>query len=170
MGFHTRGEMGGIWSPPIKLVDGVWFGIDDQWIGPATRFSSGYGSVRMDLPDTGGVRVARTDFVPGERRGVLIRLRLSNPGARTQRVRLMMDAHSELMSIYPWGETKPYTQKEFNLRDDVAFRDRTLTFTERGTPPLANVEPHDWAAAVGSSLKPIGTARARAIAGRRSRP
>ena len=156
MGFHTRGEMGGIWSPPIKLVDGVWFGIDDQWIGPATRFSSGYGHVRMDLPDTSGVRVARTDFVPGERRGVLIRLRLTNPGARTQRVRLMMDAHSELMSIYPWGETKPYTQKEFNLRDEVAFRDRTLTFTERGTPPLANVEPHDWAAAVGSLLKPIG--------------
>jgi hypothetical protein len=31
MGFHTRGEMGGIWSPPIKLLDGIWFGIDDQW-------------------------------------------------------------------------------------------------------------------------------------------
>src|SRR2546425_8835823 len=22
MGFHTRGEMGGIWTPPIKLLDG----------------------------------------------------------------------------------------------------------------------------------------------------
>jgi hypothetical protein len=28
MGFHTRGEMGGIWSPPIKLLDGIWFGIE----------------------------------------------------------------------------------------------------------------------------------------------
>jgi hypothetical protein len=43
MGFHTRGEMGGIWSPPIKLLDGIWFGIDDGWIGPATRFTSGRG-------------------------------------------------------------------------------------------------------------------------------
>src|SRR5437868_6797391 len=35
MGFHTRGEMGGIWTPPIKLLDGIWFGINSKWIGPA---------------------------------------------------------------------------------------------------------------------------------------
>ena len=27
--------MGGIWTPPLKLLDGIWFGIDDQWVGPA---------------------------------------------------------------------------------------------------------------------------------------
>ena len=43
MGFHTRGEMGGIWTPPIKLLDGIWFGINGQWIGPATSFTSGFG-------------------------------------------------------------------------------------------------------------------------------
>ncbi|MGH3149029.1 MAG: hypothetical protein ACRDTR_24880, partial [Rubrobacter sp.] len=43
MGFHTRGEMGGVWSPPIKLLDGLWFGIGDRWIGPAREFTSGYG-------------------------------------------------------------------------------------------------------------------------------
>ena len=32
-GFHTRGEMGGVWTPPIKLVDGIWFGVGDDWIG-----------------------------------------------------------------------------------------------------------------------------------------
>ncbi|CAN5687873.1 hypothetical protein BH24ACT22_BH24ACT22_20220 [soil metagenome] len=30
MGFHTRGEMAGVWAPPIKLLDGIWFGIDDE--------------------------------------------------------------------------------------------------------------------------------------------
>src|SRR4051794_30461609 len=24
-GWHIRGEMGGFWTPPIKLLDGVWF-------------------------------------------------------------------------------------------------------------------------------------------------
>ena len=24
-GWHTRGEMGGIWLPPLKLLDGLWF-------------------------------------------------------------------------------------------------------------------------------------------------
>ena len=31
-GFHTRGEMGGFWTPPIKLLDGVWFGVDGPWL------------------------------------------------------------------------------------------------------------------------------------------
>ena len=53
MGFHTRGEMGGIWTPPIKLLDGIWFGINGQWIGPATRFTSGFGYVQMALPTPG---------------------------------------------------------------------------------------------------------------------
>ena len=60
MGFHTRGEMGGIWSPPLKLLDGLWFSIDGEWVGPATRFRSGYGYVEMDLPDTAGLEVRRT--------------------------------------------------------------------------------------------------------------
>ncbi len=50
MGFHTRGEMGGIWTPPIKLLDGIWFGVNGQWIGPATKFTSGFGYVQMALP------------------------------------------------------------------------------------------------------------------------
>src|SRR5450432_3232482 len=47
MGFHTRGEMGGIWTPPIKLLDGIWFGINGNWIGPATRFSSEIGRAHV---------------------------------------------------------------------------------------------------------------------------
>ena len=46
--------MGGVWAPPLKLVDGVWFGVDDQWVGPATRFTSGQGYTRFDLPDAAG--------------------------------------------------------------------------------------------------------------------
>lgn len=74
MGFHTRGEMGGIWSPPIKLLDGVWFGVDGQWIQPDTKFTSGYGYVKMDLPGRDGLSVERTDFVPDGRRAVLFGL------------------------------------------------------------------------------------------------
>ena len=131
MGFHTRGEMGGVWTPPIKLVDGIWFGIGRQWIGPATRFTSGYGHVKMRLPRTGGLRVERTDFVPGEARGVLVGLRLEGRGRQT--VRLRMQTHSELMGIYPWGETKPHTQSTFNLPDSVGLHGRSLVFREQGS-------------------------------------
>src|SRR5438552_13730926 len=96
MGFHTRGEMGGIWTPPIKLLDGIWFGINGQWIGPATRFTSGFGYVQMALPSTNGVQITRTDFAPDGRRAVEFGLTLtsSNPMPFT----LDVDAPSHLMS------------------------------------------------------------------------
>ena len=153
MGFHTRGEMGGIWSPPIKLVDGIWFGINKAWIGPATRFTSGYGHVKMRLPGRGGLSIERTDVVPGEARGVLIGLTLKANGPRT--VNLRMQTHSELMSIYPWGETKPYDQRTFNLADKASYGGGALVFTEQGKP-APEAETHDWAAAVGSREVPTG--------------
>jgi hypothetical protein len=154
MGFHTRGEMGGIWSPPIKLLDGIWFGINNKWIGPADRFTSGYGHVKMNLPGRKGFAVTRTDFVPDGHRAALFGLTFDT-GKTPQRFTLKMDAHSELIGAYPWGETNP-DQKSFNLEDTASFEDGKLVFREQGTPPVANAEPHDWAAVVGSSLTPTG--------------
>src|SRR4051812_47190482 len=54
-GWHITGEMGGIWAPPLKLADGVWFGVDDQWVGPATKFTSGRGYVRYAYPALDGL-------------------------------------------------------------------------------------------------------------------
>ena len=80
------GEMGGVWAPPLKLVDGVWFGVGDQWVGPATKFSSGWGYTRYDLPDAGGLQLQRTDFAPdGQPRGAL-RPAAHQPGAADKTV------------------------------------------------------------------------------------
>jgi len=95
-GWHITGEMGGVWTPPLKLVDGVWFGLDGQWVGPATTFTSGWGYTRFNLPDTAGLRVERTDFAPDGRRAALLGLKITNPGAARD-VKLTIDAHSELM-------------------------------------------------------------------------
>src|SRR6266516_783497 len=153
MGFHTRGEMGGIWTPPVKLLDGIWFGINGQWIGPATTFTSGFGYVHMALPSTGpsagGVQLSRTDFAPDGRRAVEIGLTLT-AGSQAAKVNLNVDAHSELMSAYPWGSTKP-DQTTFNLPDKAAFNGKQLVFTDTGTPPAANASPHAWAAIVGAT-------------------
>jgi hypothetical protein len=157
MGFHTRGEMGGIWTPPIKLLDGIWFGVNGQWVGPAARFTSGFGYVQMALPATGGVQLTRTDFAPDGRRAVEIGLTLTAP-SRAADVNLTVDAHSELMSAYPWGFTTP-DQTTFNLPDQASFNGQQLVFTENGTPPAANAEPHSWAALVGATgLTPVSHA------------
>ena len=80
-GWHITGEMGGVWTPPLKLVDGVWFGVDGQWIGPATKFTSGWGFTRYRLPAPTACACSRTDFVPDGARGALFGLRITNPGA-----------------------------------------------------------------------------------------
>ena len=148
MGFHTQGEMGGIWSPPVKLLDGIWFGVGQSWIGPAQKFTSGWGYTQMDLPATGGVSATRTDFVPDGRRAVVVGLQLTG-GRKSTTINLKVDAHSELMSVYPWGSTTP-SQTTFNLPDTSSFDGTHLVFEDKGQSD-PNAAPHDWAAVVGAT-------------------
>ena len=159
-GFHTRGEMGGFWLPNLKLLDGIWFGIEGDWIGPGTRTTSGWGYVRTDLPATHGVQASRTDFVPDGVSGALVGLSLRANRNRT--ITLRVDAHSELLGSYPWGETTP-SQLDVNLPDSAAVVGTHLEFHDQGTPPNSNVERHNWAAAVGSDLTPTDSRDRRGL-------
>lgn len=152
-GWHIRGEMGGFWTPPIKLLDGVWFGANGTWL-KAGRFTEGTGYTTMNLAGPGGLTVQRVDVVPDGGRAALIGLRFP-AGAGT--VHLTVDAHSELLSAYPWGWTSP-GQATVNLPDTGSFDGRSLIFRDQGTPPVPNARPHDWAALVGSDLTPAGHA------------
>ena len=152
-GWHIRGEMGGFWTPPIKLLDGVWFGVNGTWL-KADRFTEGAGYATMNLAGPGGLTVQRIDVVPDGGRAALIGLRFP-AGAGT--VQLTVNAHSELLSAYPWGGTNP-GQATFNLPDTGSFDGRNLVFRDHGTPPVANARLHDWAALVGSGLTPTGHA------------
>jgi hypothetical protein len=151
-GWHITGEMGGVWSQPLKLVDGVWFGIGDNWLPAATKFTSGWGYTRMDFPDTDGLQVSRTDFAPDGHRAALFGLHLSNAGDVPKTVAVKVDVHSEVMSQYPWGGTTP-SAGDFNLQDTGSFADGDLVFHDQGTPN-PNAGAHDWVAAVGSNPAP----------------
>jgi hypothetical protein len=157
-GWHITGEMGGVWTPPLKLVDGVWFGIDGQWVGQATEFRSGWGYTEMDFPDTARLGVERTDYAADGGRAVLFGLKLTNPSHRKRTATVMVDAHSELMGAYPWGFTGVTPNASDNLADTAAFDGRGLVFREQGKLPHANAEVHDWAALVGSDRRPISGA------------
>jgi len=153
-GWHTTGEMGGLWTPPLKLLDGVWFGLGGSWLGgqaKAESFTAGHGYTRIRY-DTGGVRVERTDVAPDGVRAGLIGLTLTSAKART--VRLDVDAHSELMTAYPWGATTP-DQRAVNLPDTGAYAGGSLVFRERGTPKVPNATAHDFAVMVAADRAPI---------------
>jgi hypothetical protein len=151
-GWHSTGEMGGVWAPPLKLVDGVWFGIDGQWIGPARRFSSGWGYTRYDLPHTGGLKLQRTDFAPDGRRAVLFGLRMTNPAGADKTLTVKVDAHSELLGAYPWGFTGVTPNASDNIPDQGSFTGSALQFTDDGALPGAPT--HHYAALVAASQAP----------------
>jgi hypothetical protein len=117
MGWHIRGEMGGVWAHPIKLLDGYWFALDGQWIPQATKFTSGAGYTQMQFPTTDGLNVTRTEFSPDGSPVVLVGLTLQNPDSVSKSVKLAMHARSEIMAAYPWGWTTP-NAKEFNGPDE----------------------------------------------------
>jgi hypothetical protein len=81
----------------------------------------------------------------------LVGLTLTSPQART--VPVAMDAHSELMSSYPWGWTTP-NAGTFNLPDTGSYAGGALVFRDTGTPPVANADRHDWAALVAGNRTP----------------
>jgi hypothetical protein len=160
-GWHIAGEMGGIISPPLKLLDSVYFGVNGKWVGQATRFTSGWGYTRYDLPPVDGIRLTRTDFVPDGRRGALLGLTLRGSERKKQTAEVMVDAHSELMTQYPWGfdpqpDRQPNTpHASDNAEDSGAFDRRRLVFRDTGRMP-GETRNHSYTAIVGSERKPSG--------------
>jgi hypothetical protein len=152
-GWHITGEMGGVWAPPLKLVDGVWFGIDNTWVGQATRFVSGQGYIRYELPPVDGLKLDRTDFAPDAHRSVLFGLTLTNPGP-TKTVTVKADAHSELMGAYPWGFSGVVPNASGNLPDHGSFDGHALTFTDDGSVG-GGAPVHHYTAMVASDRRPV---------------
>src|SRR4051812_37683780 len=137
--------MGGIVTPPLKLLDALYLGVNRRWVGPATRFTSGWGYVRYDLPPMAGLALRRTDVAPDGRRGALVGLRLTNPGRRKKTVKVRVDAHSELMTQYPWSSTTPNAGEE-NGADRAAYNRHELVFRDA---------KHPYTAIVGSDRRPL---------------
>jgi hypothetical protein len=106
MGWHIRGEMGGVWAHPIKLLEGYCFALDGQWILQASKFTSGAGYVQMQLPKTDGLNVTRTEFSPDGSPVVLVGLTLENPNSTSKSVKLTMDARSAIAAAVPVANSR----------------------------------------------------------------
>ena len=147
----------------MKLVDGVWFGVDDQWVGQATRFTSGWGYTRYDLPDTGGLkRASAPTSRPTARARRAVRAAADQPRRRRGPSTVKVDAHSELMGAYPWGFTGLDAERERQPRPTTArSRGGALQFTDDGDAP----------GRAPSTTTPRSSApTARPLAARRRRP
>ena len=71
LGSHVKGEMGGLWMVPIKLLDGFWLKLTDvnghasAWLKNANEFFTyPYGSKFLYKPTLDGIQVDRFQYCP----------------------------------------------------------------------------------------------------------
>ncbi|HLI59034.1 MAG TPA: hypothetical protein VKV21_05150 [Solirubrobacteraceae bacterium] len=144
IGWHTTGQMGGFWAPPIKLLDGLWFRVRGAWLDDARMFTSGPGFVRLTFPATHGLRPTLTEFSPDGRPVVLVGLTLAPVDRRAKRVDVVAEAHSQVMAAYPWSSTTP-TADQVEHPDAASAEGDAVQFRQTG---------RSWYADVGSKLAP----------------
>jgi hypothetical protein len=152
MGWHITGQMGGVWAHPIKLLNQFQFFLNGRLLPAATKFVSGEGYVRLELPPTDGLEINETQFAPDGLPVVLVgvQLRNSNPGVAS--FTLAIQAESELIPAYPWTGTKP-TSESLHLPDQVSF-DSTLGALQFFQPAQRQYSRLAWYALVSAALDP----------------
>ena len=152
IGWHIKGQMGGVWAHPIKLIHQIRFLLNDTPFPAATKFVSGTGYVRLELPPTNGIEISETAFAPDGLPVVLIGVRLGNPNPGNNSFTLAIEAESELIPAYPWSGTMP-TSESLHLPDQVSI-DSTLGALQFTQPAQPNYSRLAWYALVGAALSP----------------
>jgi hypothetical protein len=144
IGWHITGQMGGVWAPPTKLLDGLWFSVGSHWLADAAKYTTGPGFVRFTFPVTGGLRPTLTEFAPDGQPTVLFGLTLVPASGKATTASVVADAHSQVAAAYPWGFTKP-TFDSFNHQNTVSASGGVIQFRQESRP---------WYAEVGASPQP----------------
>lgn len=146
IGTRIRGEMGGVWAHPIKLLTGYWFALNGSWLPAASRFSSGAGYVQLHFPAQAGLAITRTEFAPDGLPALIIGLTLQNTAVQDQHVALTMALRSQLLCAYPWSDSKP-NATEHNDHDRATYS---------AAHGRINIRRDDqpWQALIGSSIAP----------------
>ena len=129
IGWHITGQMGGVWAPPTKLLDGLWFSVGSHWLADAVKYTTGPGFVRLSFPVTGGLRPTLTEFAPDGQPTVLFGLTLTPVSGKATTASVAADAHSQVAAAYPWGFTKP-TFDSFNHQNTVSASGGVIRFRQ----------------------------------------
>ncbi|MFD2589135.1 amylo-alpha-1,6-glucosidase [Croceitalea marina] len=101
LGWHIKGEMGGVWNHPIKLMDGFdillnWD--DDSYVlNQADSFTNYPFANKHDFSIADkALKIGRWQFVPDDTEGIAIQLEIYNEAETVQNFELVFTGHSDL--------------------------------------------------------------------------
>lgn len=152
LGWHIKGEMGGIWDHPIKLMDGFDLAVlhenDTLTLNNADRF--------VNYPFTNmhefawaekNLNIQRWQFVPDDTEGIIIQLAIENTGDAKE-IQLDFTGISDLRPTWLGDRTGMIDSKDQAVFDEP---NKLWKVKEQNNP---------WHVLFGSSVKPTATAQA----------
>ncbi|MGA9591212.1 MAG: glycogen debranching protein [Salegentibacter sp.] len=125
IGWHIKGEMGGIWDHPIKLMDGfrvklIWENSEEPLDSAAVFVNFPMANKHVYKLPQKNLEVERWQFVPDEKQGLFIQYVLKNTGEKLQNFNLEFTGYSDLRPTWLGERTK--------MKDgqDTAYFDKAL--------------------------------------------
>lgn len=146
LGWHIKGEMGGIWNHPIKLMDGfeVIIVIEGREIilDKADSFINyPYANKHVYNLEAEKLTINRWQFVPDGLEGIFIQFEIENKASKTQDIEMIVRAYSDLSPTWLGERT--------NMLDG---QDRA-TFLEEASFWVVEDAQSPWSTLIGSNLK-----------------
>jgi len=150
LGSHVEGEMGGLWMPPVKLMDGFWvkfFDADaksEAWLKEAREFINyPYGNRFVYAPVLNGIEAERLQFCPQEKEGIVIQYQLKNTSGQLRRLQLEFVVKTDVSPVW------------FSKENNIIDAPDTVHWIEDKKLFAANDTKQSWFTVWGSSLQVI---------------
>src|SRR4051794_8499219 len=150
LGSHVKGEMGGLWMPPVKLMDGFWVKLSDTdtkgeaWLKEASAFINyPYGNRFVYEPVLEGIEVERFQFCPQGKEGIVIQYQVKNTSGELRKLQLEFVVKTDLSPVW------------FSKENNIIDGPDTVHWMEDKKLFAANGTKNPWYTVWGSTLRVI---------------
>ena len=148
LGWHIKGEMGGIWNHPIKLMDS--FDIEVDFDGTRVRLDKAdkfvnypFANMHEFILRDQNIKVERWQFVPDDTEGLLVQLHFENKSEFAQDFQLVFTGHSDLRPTW-LGERTDMV----NTKDEATFDPSLGAWMVKDTQ-------NTWSVYYGANIPPL---------------
>lgn len=147
LGWHIKGEMGGIWNHPIKLMDGfeaeIRLANDTVALDNATSFVNyPFANQHHFLFNDKDIKVVRTQFVPDDVEGLVVQYTITNTGEAPKDITFVFTGNSDLRPTWLGERTQMV-----NGQDEPTYTDSIWGWIFKDSK-------NPWSACISPNLKP----------------